>query len=274
MQKLSDFKIPFICVNYGTYLETIKYIENVRSLKFGKQAIIIVIDNSVNDNDFNQLNQYKFKNSFLDDDLKIIRTTNRGYFQALNEGILFARNLNENLGYYIVGNNDIVFKDDFIHNLFDFKLDKNTLIISPDVITTEGSHENPHVIQRIGFLRKFKYDVYYSSYTVARILQMIKSTDRRFKAYDPEKKFIHMGIGALYILTPNFFKHFEKLWEDVFLYGEEAILAGQINSVGGKILYDPQFVCYHNESATTSKLGSKSKYKIVQKSYRTYRKYL
>lgn len=38
-----------------------------------------------------------------------------------------------------------------------------------------------------------------------------------------------MRIGSLYILTPNFFKHYEKLSEEAFLYGEEAILTGQIN---------------------------------------------
>ena len=83
-----------------------------------------------------------------------------------------------------------------------------------------------------------------------------------------------MGIGALYILTPNFFKYFKKLTEEVFLYGEEAVFAGQIASVNGEIYYEPVLVCYHNESSTTSNIGSKSKYKIIQNSYKIYRKYL
>ena len=83
-----------------------------------------------------------------------------------------------------------------------------------------------------------------------------------------------MGIGALYVLTPNFFNHFDKLWEDVFLYGEEAILTGQVNSVNGKIWYEPSLKCNHDESASTSKIGTKKKYKIIQNSYKIYKKYL
>jgi len=83
-----------------------------------------------------------------------------------------------------------------------------------------------------------------------------------------------MAIGAVYILSRNFFKYFNKLWDKVFLYGEEAILASQIESVNGKIIYEPTLKCYHNESSTTSKIIYKEKYMIIQKSYRIYRKYL
>ncbi|WP_270089165.1 glycosyltransferase [Sphingobacterium sp. SYP-B4668] len=266
--------VPFICVNYGTYTETVKYIENVIGLKFGQRALIIVIDNTPDEFDFNKLLEYKEENHLEDAVLKIIRDENRGYFQGLNVGVKYARSLNNDSGYYVVGNNDIIFEDDFIKYILDYQLDSDTLIICPDVITTEGSHENPHVLRKMGFLRKLKYQVYYSNYFIAKILSTLKSTERRFKRYDSQKKNIHMGIGALYILTPNFFKHFDFLWEDVFLYGEEAILAGQVGSVNGKILYDPSFVCYHNESSTTSKIEPASKYKIVQQSYKVYKKYL
>lgn len=83
-----------------------------------------------------------------------------------------------------------------------------------------------------------------------------------------------MGIGSLYILTENFFQHYKKLSEEVFLYGEEAILAGQLAAKNGKTLYDPSLVCYHNESTTTSRINSKRIYYFMQESYKKYRKYL
>ena len=92
--------------------------------------------------------------------------------------------------------------------------------------------------------------------------------------HDNERKKIYMGIGALYILTPNFFKYFDKLSEEVFLYGEEAVLAGQVESVNGNIIYEPKLICYHNESSTTSKINSKEKYELIRKSYKIYKKYL
>lgn len=266
--------IPFICVNYNTVHETIKYVQNIKSLVNNEEAFVIVVDNSPSNEDFEVLKNFVVKNNYSGHDVVILKKENKGYFQGLNDGIIYARELNVNSSFYIVGNNDIIFKNDFITQLKNIKLNENVLVLAPDIITNKNSHENPHVISRIGFLQKFKYDVYYSNYIVGKILSKLKSVERRFKPYDPIRKEIHMGIGALYILTTNFFKHFEKLSEEVFLYGEEAILAGQINSVNGKIVYEPALVCYHNESATTSKLDSKSKYEIVQKSYLVYRKYL
>lgn len=271
---INSKQIPFICVNYNTYIETIKYIESVKSIIESKNAIIIIIDNSPTNDDFLILDAFindKYPN---DSSIVLLKHENKGYFQGLNEGIHHAKKLGISNTYFVVGNNDIVFKDDFITQLMDMKLHKSILVLAPDVITSDNSHENPHVIKRIGFLRKLKYDIYYLYYGLAKYLSKIKSVERKFKSYDPERKEIHMGIGALYILTPSFFTHFDQLSEEVFLYGEEAILAGQISSVNGKILYEPNLVCYHNESATTSKMESRTKYEIVRKSYRTYRKYL
>lgn len=83
-----------------------------------------------------------------------------------------------------------------------------------------------------------------------------------------------MGIGALYILTPHFFKHFDQLWDELFLYGEEAVFGKQIDSVNGKIVYEPKLKCHHNESATTSRMSSRHKYEVVRSSYKIYKKYL
>lgn len=267
-------KIPFICVNYKTSNETIKYIKNVKSLSNSSRALIIVIDNSPDNDDIEILKKFIVGNYNVDSQIVLLKKENRGYFQGLNDGILYAKNLGYCNNFYVVGNNDIIFKDNFIVQLENLKLNDDILVLAPDVITTEGSHENPHVVEKMGFLRKLKYDLYFSHFVVAKLLSKIKSTERKYKIFDPIRKEIHMGIGALYVLTPQFFENFEKLSEEVFLYGEEAILAGQINSVKGKILYEPNLVCYHNESSTTSQMESKSKYKIIQKSYKSYRKYL
>lgn len=267
-------KIPFICVNYNSREETIKYINNVLLLDTNNNAVVIVIDNSPTDESFNILKKYVNDHNIDREKVTILKKENRGYFQGLNDGIEFAQEKGIKDTFFVVGNNDITFDENFIPNLLSYKIDERDLVVAPDIVTTEGSHENPHVVEKMSFLRILKYDVFFSNYFVANLLGKIKSTERSFKPHDPVKRKIYMGIGALYILTPNFFKHFQKLSEEVFLYGEEAVLTGQVNSVNGNIIYDPSLICYHNESSTTSKMNSKHKYKIVQKSYKTYRKYL
>lgn len=265
--------IPFICVNYNSSDETIKYIENVLSLENAEDSKAIVVDNSKKNDDFLFLKNY-IDNNALAEKVCLIRSENKGYFHGLNIGIDYAKQLGLIETYYVVGNNDITFEKDFITKLLALRLSLDTLILAPDVITTNNSHENPHVINKMSFLRKLKYDIYFSNYLIASFLSRFVSTDRKLKPFDPDRKNIHMGIGALYVLTPQFFKFFDKLWDKVFLYGEEAVLAGQIQSVDGKILYEPLLRCFHNESFTTSKMESKQKYKIVQNSYKIYRKFL
>ncbi|WP_316770949.1 glycosyltransferase family 2 protein [Pedobacter frigiditerrae] len=266
--------IPFICVNYHSKGETVKYIENVLSLSSADKAKVIIVDNSKSEDDFLYLQNY-IKEKQTASRVDLIRVEeNKGYFHGLNVGIAHAQQVGVSNSFYVIGNNDILFKQDFIVKLQSLHLSDDTLVISPDVVTKEDSHENPHVVHKMSAIRKIKYDVYFSHYIIAKLLGKFKSTERRFKELDPNKKFIYMGIGALYILTPKFFYYFDSLWDKVFLYGEEAVFAGQIRSVSGKILYDPSLVCYHNESATTSQMETKFKYNVVRTSYKTYRKYL
>ena len=265
-------KVAFICVNYNNASISISYIENVRKIKSNNNVKIIIVDNASKEGDYKILNNYI--ENLQDDSVLLIKSKqNLGYFNGLNIGIKQALTdgFNE---YQIIGNNDIEFSSDFLEVLHIINLKENELILSPDVITNEGIHENPHVTEKISFLRWLKYEIYFSSYYVAWLITRIYSAERKPKIFDPQRKYIHMGIGALYVLTPNFFLKFSELWDKVFLYGEEAILSGQIQSVNGKILYEPTLRCYHNESATTSKLTSESKYKIMKESYKIYKKYL
>lgn len=265
-------RIVFICVNFNNSKVTIDYILNVLEIKKDYDIKIIIIDNGSEKNDIDTLSLYI--NTLKNKDVILLKSdSNLGYFKGLNLGIQWALSNGYNQ-YQIVGNNDLEFFPDFLNILEKLEVKKNELILSPDIITIEGIHENPHVIHKMSFLRKLKYDIYFFNYYLAKLITLFYSAERKPKAFDPERKYIYMGIGALYVLTPNFFNHFDKLWEDVFLYGEEAILAGQINSVNGKILYEPLLRCNHNESATTSKMQSKYKYKVIQSSYKIYKKYL
>ena len=91
------------------------------------------------------------------------------------------------------------------------------------------------------------------------------------------KMFIRQGNGACFILTNNFFKFYGKLDDRVFLWGEEYLLANQLLSAGGKMLYEPSIIVYHQttlENTLFRGLNSKAQYKISQASYKIYSKHL
>ena len=83
-----------------------------------------------------------------------------------------------------------------------------------------------------------------------------------------------MGIGACYVLMPEFLEKIGALDASVFLYGEEALLAGQLNRANAKTYYDPNLKVSHRESAALSKIPSRKVYEFAKESYPKYKEYL
>ena len=147
--------------------------------------------------------------------------------------------------------------------------------VCPDVITNDGIHQNPHVIDRYTFFQKLLLDIYFSNFFVGSLLRKVKYlfSDRRTNK-DFDGKVIHMGIGAIYIFTNKFFKFCNRLEYPVFLYGEEAFISKQIHSNGGVLWYSPHLVVHHRESATLSLTPDRKKYDWSRASYRLHRNLL
>lgn len=269
--------VYFVCVNYNNSLYTEKFLESVNAQQYDTDkfnCIAVVVDNSSKKDDYAILKKYCA--NFTQN--RLIRSEiNLGYFGGLNlglSGLELARN-----DYVIIGNNDLAFSNDFVDRLMNSKYAEDVLVVAPNVITADGFNQNPHCINRVTPMRKFLYDLYFTNYWIALFLTSGAKLIKKMRGgrSNPQAKTsqnIHMGIGACYVLLPAYFKHFTKLDDSVFLYGEEALLAGQVMSVNGKIYYDADLIVNHAETATLSKLPSKVTYRFAQESYPKYKKHI
>lgn len=267
-------KLCFIVVNYFGSIETYKmYCSLIRSDSDFELFDFIIVDNSANIDEFSNLRSVFEGVS----NVEIIRSSkNIGYFPGLNLGLSKIDGLK--YSHVVISNNDLSFESGFISTLmskFD-KYEDPIYAICPDVVTLDGVHQNPHVEKRYNFLQKLKLDLYYCSFSISRILFSLK---RLLPARESSLKCnvgkeIHLGIGAIYILTQSFFKFNSTLDYSFFLYGEEAFFSNQIHSSGGILFYDPDLVVHHNFSATTSKIPDKIRYSWAKESYAEHRKYL
>lgn len=268
----------FIAVNYNGAPHTKKYLESIEALEKGpgdRVKVIIVDNNSASVDKRQVLNcagQFDYCNV-------VELEKNIGYFKGLNAG-LDASNRSPN-DSVVVGNNDLTFDSDFLVNLKKIQHAADVFVIAPNIITLDGRRQNPHVIERVGRLEKIKADLYFFNYHLTQLLRVTTRWAKKLKKNKrkpPVPEFgqmkIKRGIGACYILTPSFFEHFNHLDDRVFLWGEEALLSHQVESVGGITLYDPSIKITHHESASVSFINSKARYKIVKESYRIYREYL
>jgi GT2 family glycosyltransferase len=271
-------RFVFIAVNYNGYNFTKDYIDSINELTIDKndKMEIIIVDNQSELDDFERLKTY----SSTIDNVRIVRPKNNlGYFKGLNKGITEVNKDNNTI--LVVGNNDLTFDTDFIQHLKKIVYDKSVLVIAPNIITKEGRQQNPHVIDKVSGLEKFKAQVYFSNYYVGQTIRLINQTLRRLLMQKPvelkndyKQMKIKRGIGACYILTPHFFREFNELDDRVFMWGEEALLSNQVESVGGITLYVPSLIIHHHESASVGRIESKRKYYMVKESYKVYKKYL
>jgi GT2 family glycosyltransferase len=239
---------------------------------------IIIVDNNSDIKDLIKMEkEFEYSNS-----VKIIRNkTNLGYFKGLNVGIANVSKKKKDV-LIVIGNNDILFKKDFLVELSITNYSKDTFVLAPNIITLDGYHQNPQVVIKQSELKKILLKLYFTNYYIGKILTYIALGRMKITKYQDNlnwnrEMFIRQGNGACYILTENFFGPYNKLDDRVFLWGEEALLASQVFSANGKILYKPSIVVYHQKKLKNTLLKqnmSKEEHRIMERSYRIYSKYL
>lgn len=270
-------KIGFVFTNFNNAGYTINAIKSLQNESNDDRIQIVIVDNNSEENDITKLKSFT-ENAFNVD--AIFSFQNVGYFKGLNIGIKHLRQNYPQINCMIVGNNDVLFPANFYKSIFD---KKNVIlqypVVSPDIVTSDGFHQNPHVIEGISKTRELIYDLYHLSYIFARVIIKLAKVTNKYTRRKDEDNYensgeIYQGYGACYILTPKFFEIFEELHSPTFLMYEEYFLSRQLSEKGFKIFYEPSISLTHLMHASTDKLPGKLKWKFSKQSHKEYRKYI
>jgi len=268
-------KIVFICVNYNNSKYTSKMLQSLLLQNYVAGKVLmscIVVNNSTDEADSSTLEHICEQFSWVQ---IVSGGGNSGYFGGINCGLKSLGDAKYDA--VVVCNNDLDFANNFIEAVFRSKYDDKIFAICPDVITVDGLHQNPHIKNKIGWFRRFQFDLYFSNYNVARLMTWILGVIRPTKSSPamPLKACeVHMGIGACYVLTSEFLRRYKQLNYPHFLYGEEAYFSDQIHSAGGILWFDPELLVHHAESASLSKVPKRIAYEYSRSGYPSYRKML
>lgn len=264
--------ITFVAVVYNNYPDTVDFINSIAKLIDPEDSIsCVLVDNSDNAAARESIDEIPAKHPFV----SILRPpSNVGYFGGFN--YYFDNKAPTTSEIVVLCNNDLVFSETFVETLKSSRYPDDVLVVCPDVITLDGVHQNPHVLRPRTRLQRLKLDLYFSNYYVACGLRLVQRAlrpylkgKRRIKPSEPG--YLHMGIGACYVLRPSFLSKFRHLEFPHFLYGEEAYLTKQVHSAGGRLYYDPALKVQHKESATLSKLPKRTTYEFGRDGYWSYR---
>ena len=269
-------KIGYVCTNYNNSDYTAKAVRTLQA-GAGHEYSIVIVDNHSDKESVRQL--LDLAGEFQDIRL-VLNPDNVGYFRGLNIGIRNLREHDPEVEWLVIGNNDLEFPVDFAATISAkaVKLREHA-VVSPDILTVEGEHQNPHVISGISLFRELAYDLYYSNYylglatlKLAKLLPFLSQRDdeEEWQTSRP----IYQGHGSCYLLGPRFFEQFEELWAPTFMMSEEYFLSKQLSDLGQCVFYEPAIRVVHHWHGSLDKLPSRKRWNMAREAHREYRKYV
>lgn len=274
-------KVGFVCTNYNNSSYTRSAIVSLHNSTRPDDVRIVVVDNNSGAEDVHALEQIASEYPHVE---LALCPQNLGYFPGLNVGIRQLRRTFADIQHIVVGNNDLEFPPDFVETLQAHRdVFRSWAVVSPDLITPDGTHQNPHVLRPISRLRQLAWEVYFLSYSAAVLIKWAARITKRFTVR-PENSHhgmlhksagpIEQGYGACYLLGPIFFEHFSGLCAPTFLMQEEFFLYEQLKCIGQMTYYDPRFLVHHHGHASTERLPSRRHWKLSRKAHSVYKRYL
>lgn len=269
-------KIGYVCTNYNNSSYTLKAVKTLLG-NFRHEHVVVVVDNKSSAENVDQLRELALSESAV---RVIFNEENVGYFRGLNIGIKNLRARHPDIEWMVVGNNDLEFPANFSDCLAsNAERLLPHAVVSPDVITVDGEHQNPHVISKISTIREIFYDIYYANYYLGLVIQklamMLPSlSERSDEEHWRIAQSIYQGHGSCYLLGPRFFEQFDELWAPTFLMSEEYFLSKQLSDVGQKVYYEPAIQVVHHWHASMAGLPSRQRWAFARDAHREYRKFV
>lgn len=269
-------KIGYVCTNYNNSEYTQKAVKTLLSNTRHTYEVVVVDNNS----NIDEAAILKSLGDQLSNVEIISNACNVGYFRGLNVGITALRTKHPDIEWMVIGNNDLEFPADFSDRLANATQTLRAYpVVSPDVVTIEGEHQNPHVICDISPVREMFYDLYYSNYYLGIVIQKLARLLPRLSERTDEEQWrvsrpIYQGHGSCYLLGPQFFENFEELWAPTFLMSEEYFLSKQLSDAGFMIFYEPAIQVIHHWHGSLEKLPNRKRWSFAREAHREYRKYV
>jgi GT2 family glycosyltransferase len=274
-------KVGFVCTNYNNTLDTKAAVASLRDGGRWADVRVVVVDNRSEESEVAELRELARELPQVE---VIFSPTNVGYFAGLNLGIRQIRTRYPEIQHLVVGNNDLLFPDGFVESLQNYcEVFERWAVVSPDLVTLEGIHQNPHVLFPISGVRRLVWDLYFASYPAAILVRQLATVTKRFTSREESQAGsdlsktagpIAQGYGACYLIGPAFFRHFSRLYAPTFMMQEEFFLGEQLKGIGQQTYYDPRFIVHHRGHATTDKVPSRRLWVIARAAHLTYKQYL
>lgn len=251
--------ICFVSVNYNSYNELRKLIDNV--LRWvDRNYVFIVVDNSeVKNESFREY--YK---SLPNERFFLLEPSNNiGYSGAGNFALKFVQSeLRIEFDWFILSNADIEIYSDIFSQIESYSGDVNNIgAIAPSIISTRSKKDlNPYLTSKPSKLKISFLAILFNSTILSEIYRFASFLNSKYSVVKKFNQpfFIYAGHGSFIILRSEYFRRGKDFYQRSFLFNEEIFIAEKIKSLGMEVIYDPSIRVFHYEHVSTGR-GFRSK---------------
>lgn len=253
---------------YNNEDEVVRFAAHLSKQTVSEKIFLAVSCNSVKDKE--KLLK-GLENSGLDNAV-LYPERNLGYLHGCLYGLKHGISL-EDYKWVMISNTDIEFQSDsFFYELLTRKMPEDIWCIAPHIVLPGGRRQNPFLISRPSSKKmmawKFIHEnqVRLRSYTELSCLKR-KLAAKKVSHNDSKNSIIYAAHGSCFILKPACVDVLNKANDNIFMYGEEILIAELIRKYKKKVYYIHDLVVHHNENSTTSLIDYKRKSMYYKQSY-------
>jgi GT2 family glycosyltransferase len=262
LKKMNSPNFAIVVLNYMNYQDTIECVESLLEQNYEKYQIIIIENGSSNDS-FIRLTEVFGLNTKI---FLLKSETNLGFAKGNNIGIRYAvKSLSSD--FVFVLNSDTIVNKNLLRSIANTDLQDNIGVISPTITDEFGNIQVPDLIINnltvftlkscykllltIILNNKFIYRLHNEYNTkIKKIRPLTVENNYQKEVNNATVKYSMQGCA--YFLTPNFFKFFNNIHPNTFLYWEEINLIWYIHKVNLRAILIDTPPVFHKGSKSVS----------------------
>jgi GT2 family glycosyltransferase len=180
-----------------------------------------------------------------------------------------------------ISNTDILFPDREIIRKLERQPTGSYGALGPRIRSLcSGRNQNPFMERRNGIARRVLYDLLLSCYAAWRAFHLISGLKGRMgsksragdNCKDPAGpipcRSVYALHGSFMVLSHLFFARGGRIDEEIFLFGEEALVAEECRCLDLPVIYDPGMAVDHNEHGSFRSASPRFVYDCNKAAYR------
>lgn len=269
--------VSFIIIDYNSYERTMQFVRDAyERLASSGDINIVIVDNSVDDGNFEMLKETFEKSGMFKTVCKAgtgieRRVSDEAYMEGARGGLLLLQSAENggyakgnNIGasaaakvfgdeYMVFSNNDIIFESDFsLEELVNpMREDECIAVTGPRITGIDGLRQSPHRKLGVWKMHIFPY-IFWPAMTV---VNRIAGVDNIFTDMDIRDKsgYVYRVMGSFMAVKSRAFLEVGMFDEKTFLYGEEMILSERLAKKGYRTYYVDECSIVHEHGASTEK---------------------